>query len=184
MKINLKLFFPFIVFLISAFNISNAQVFFGGNRVISQFSPASLDEYRGYGAMIQRQLYVDDSDFSLTPTFQLSMLSDKQYAEFLPEFYTSISIGLHLNYDVFSSKKFKFTPFTGPSFIWVTGLQSGTFLIEPQPTNFYRLGIEGGIALTYMHSEKFSLKLLPLTYTWGTNEFVQGSMFGIIFQIK
>lgn len=184
MKKNIKFLLLFFGLLVLAVNETTAQVFMGGNRVISQFTPASLDEYRGYGAVFQRQIDIKESNFSLTPTFQLSLLSDKQYTEFLPEFYTSISIGMQLNYDVFSAKKFKITPFAGPSFIWVTGLQSGAFLFEPQPVNFYRLGLEVGLAFTYIHSEKFSVKLLPLTYTWGVNEFVQGSMLSLLFQIN
>jgi hypothetical protein len=33
----------------------------GGGRVITQFSPSSLEEYRGFGAIVQRQIYLKNS---------------------------------------------------------------------------------------------------------------------------
>ncbi len=129
-------------------------------------------------------MYLKESNFSLTPTFQISMLTDKQYNEFSPEFYTSVSLGIHINYDLISYEKFRIIPFIGPSYFWVNGLRAGGLVLTPQQVDFHRMGVEGGFSFTYLHSERFSIKVFPLTYTWGTNDFVQGNMLGISFQIK
>ena len=162
---------------------SKAQVYLGGGGVISQFSSAALEEYRGIGAIVQRQIYLKDSRLSLTPTLQGSWLTDKQYNENFSEFYTSVSVGVHLNYDLLSFNKFRFAPFAGPSFVWVTGTDAGVLAPVPQAVNFYRFGLEVGASMTYFHSEKFSIKLIPLTYTFSNKEFVQGNVLSLLFQI-
>ncbi|MCC5935867.1 MAG: hypothetical protein JJU34_01175 [Lunatimonas sp.] len=180
-KILKTLFFFTILFSIS--QIATAQVYLGGGRTITQFSPSSLEEYRGFGAVVQRQVYLNDSKFSLTPTLQGSLLTDKLYLEFMPEFYATLALATHLNVDIVSSKKVRISPFAGPSFIWATGLRTGGVVYNDGPINFYRIGLEGGLALTYIQSEKFSVKLIPLTYTFGSRDFVQGNVLSLLFQI-
>jgi hypothetical protein len=171
-----------LVILISLSQKTYSQVYLGGAGVISQFSPSALEEYRGFGAIIQRQINLKDR-FSLTPTFQGNLLTDKQYLEFSPEFYTTVSLATHINYDIISTKKIKISPFVGPSFVWATGIRSGRVFLDQESINFYRLGLETGLSLAYVHSEKFSLKFIPLTYTWGTKDFVQGNLFSLLLQI-
>ncbi|GEM_PF-3475504 len=171
------------IILIAISQISYAQVYLGGGRVVSQFSPLTLDEHLGFGAIVQRQIYFKESKFSLTPTLQGSLLTGRQYSAFLPEFYTTVSVSTHINFDVISTKKFRITPFVGPSFIWATGLNAGGVIFDDEPVNFYRLGLEGGMSLTYVFSDKFSVKIIPLSYTWGTKDFVQGNVLSLLFQI-
>mgnify|MGYP006145524387 FL=1 len=177
----LKTFSILIIFVSLSQNLYS-QVYLGGARVISQFSPSALEEYRGFGAIIQRQIYLKDR-ISLTPTLQGNLLTDKQYLEFLPEFYTTLSLATHINYDIVSIQKIKISPFVGPSFIWATGLRSGGVVFDEEPVNFYRLGIETGLSISYIYSEKFSIKFIPLTYTWGNKDFVQGNILSFLFQI-
>ncbi|WP_245802712.1 hypothetical protein [Belliella pelovolcani] len=155
----------------------------GGGRTVSFFTPASQDQHYGYGAIIQRQIYLNDGKFSFTPTLQGSILTDKQYSLISPQIYASTTLGLHLNYDLLSIGKFRLTPFIGPSFIWATGLRSGSDFFENDTSNFYRSGLEGGVSLSYFFSDKFSMKVIPLTYTWGTKDFVQGDVLRFLFQI-
>jgi len=179
----IKVAYIFIVF-ISISQISNAQVYFGGGRDVIAFSPSGLDQHSGYGAILQRQFYLKESKFSLTPTLQGSVLTQRQYSESIPEFYTSVSLATHLNYDVVSTQKFRLTPFVGPSVFWITGLKSGGLLFDSGAVNFYRLGMEAGLSMTYIYSDNFSVKFIPLTYTRGNKEFVQGNVLSFLFQIK
>ncbi len=183
MRTYIKITLFFICFI--AFSqVSVAQVYLGGAGVISYFSPSGLDEYQGFAAIIQRQIYLNDSRFSLTPTLQGSLLNSRQYNQPYSEFYTSVTVGTHLNYDILSSEKFSITPFAGPSFIWITGTDGGVLALEPSPVNIYRLGLETGLSVTYVHSEHFSIKLIPLTYTWSDQDFRQGNVLSVLFQIK
>jgi len=175
--------FIFILF-ISIVHFSYAQVYLGGGRNVSAFSPSGLDQHSGYGAIIQRQFYLKESKFSFTPTLQGSVLTQRQYFESTPEFYSSVSMATHLNYDVISTQKFRLTPFVGPAVFWITGLKSGGILFDSGPVNFYRLGLDMGVSMTYIYSDNFSVKFIPLTYTRGNREFVQGNVLSFLFQIK
>jgi len=173
-----------VIVFVSFSNTLEAQVYLGGGRAVSLFTPASLDHQYGYGAILQRQIYLKESRFSLTPTLQGALLTNRQYFEYLPEYYTTVTLSTHLNYDVLSTNKFRITPFAGPSFIWATGLQAGGLVFDSLPVNFYRLGLEAGLSATYIYSENFSVKFIPLNYTWGTREYVQGNVLSFLFQIK
>lgn len=173
-----------LLFFIAISKGALAQVYLGGSGVISQFSPSGLDEYRGFSAILQRQIYLKDSRFSLTPTLQGSWLTNRQYGDSFSEFYTAVAAGTHLNYDVLSSDKFKITPFAGPAFIWVTGTDAGILALEPRPVNFYRMGLDVGMSFTYIHSEHFSVKFIPFSFIWSNQEYRQGNMLCLLFQIK
>lgn len=183
MKLFSKLALIVIIFISFSYTLE-AQVYLGGGRAVSFFTPSALDDQYGYGAIIQRQIYLEETKFSLTPTLQGALLTNRQYFEFLPEFYSTVTLSTHLNYDVLSTPSFRVTPFAGPSFIWATGLQAGGLVFDSSPTNFYRLGLEAGLSFTYIYSDKFSVKFIPINYTWGTREYVQANVLSFLFQIQ
>lgn len=182
MKLLTKLSF-LILILVSFSSTLQAQVYMGGGRVISVFGSSGLDENRGYGAIIQRQIYLKDKKLSLTPTLQGALLTSRKDVQFGPEFYSSVSFGTHLNFDIIATNKFKLAPFVGPSLVWISGIRGQGGALDSGSIDIYRLGIEGGVSLSYIHSEKFSVKFIPLTFTRATKNFGQGNVFSLLFQI-
>lgn len=182
MKLFTKLLFLSLILLTVSTSLK-AQVYLGGGRVISVFGPSGLDENKGFGAIIQRQVYLKDRKFSLTPTLQGALLTSRKEVFVGPEFYSSVSFGTHLNFDLVSTNKFRIAPFVGPSLIWISGLRAEGGSFPTNSIDIYKLGLEGGLSLSYIHSEKFSMKLIPLTFTRATKDFRQGNILSLLFQI-
>ncbi|MGY6558309.1 MAG: hypothetical protein ACXIT9_03410 [Nitritalea sp.] len=178
----MRFLFP-LALLFSLLPATFAQVYVGGTHVISQFGPSGLEEHTGFGALVQRQFYLQDSRFSLTPTLQGNLLNSRQSAELLSELHVTVSLATHINYDVVSTSKFRLTPFVGPALVYATGLRASNFVFEEMSLNFTRIGLETGVSFTYLHSDRFSIKCYPLTYMWGNKEFRQGNIASFIFQL-
>ncbi|WP_226391317.1 hypothetical protein [Penaeicola halotolerans] len=167
-----------------SFHAVKAQVYVGGGWSLIQFSPSGLDETQGFGLMVQRQLDLKRDRFSLSPTLQANVLNQRIDNDVFAELYVSIGLASHLNYDLIRWGKFSFTPFIGPSVNWVMGLRNNPVEVAPRDVNFVRVGVDAGAALSYAFSEDFSLKFIPLIYTFGNQNYVQGNFFTLLFQIK
>ncbi|EIM76374.1 hypothetical protein A3SI_10059 [Nitritalea halalkaliphila LW7] len=176
-----KFLLPLLLFILGSQAVV-AQVYLGGTYVNSEFGPSGLQVHNGFGALVQRQFYLQESRFSLTPTLQGNLLNSRQDRE-LAELHMTISLATHINYDIVATPRFRLTPFVGPAFVYASGLRAQDLFFNETAINFTRIALETGFSFTYVHSDRFSIKCYPLTYMWGNSEFRQGNVATFIFQL-
>ncbi|WMN11330.1 hypothetical protein QYS49_37985 [Marivirga salinae] len=160
-----------------------AQIYAGGGFVYSSLSQQGLDDVTGFGIDIQKEFTHEGGKFSLNPTVHITVLNSNIFREFNAFYANTISFAPSVGYKILEGNRISITPFASPFIGWLTGYRNEDVFFDAGFRNEIIYGLEFGLEIKVALYENLELKLNPITFQIGDNDFRQG-MISVLFRLS
>lgn len=151
---------------------SDAQVFFGAGYDVVRLSESGNDESIGVVITLQKDFNIKTSKRSINPKVNVGLLYPNSN-DSLQAYFSTLGMELPVSYRISLGKRISIAPFAGPFLSWIVGVQDGNELIRSSHIDEIRGGLGLGLELNITITEKLAVKLLPLDYQLGNQNFQQ-----------
>jgi hypothetical protein len=140
-----------------------------------------IDDVLGVAFTVQREIPLGEQQrWRVSSTLRFSFLVSGLYEQVFFAHTTTVSLTPRLSYDVLRFKKVTIAPYLGPSGIWLAAITAEDLDFPGGPfvrrrVNRLMPGLELGGVVRITFTERFDVKIVPLSIQYGERLFQEDS---------
>jgi hypothetical protein len=162
---------------------AQSQVFVGGGYVYSSLSQSGLDDVRGFGIDIQKELNYGETNWNFVPTLHLTVLNSNVFRQVNAFYANNFIFSPSVSYSLWKGNRISISPFASPFVGWLFAIRRSDLIFDAAYINSAIYGLEFGLEFKVRLYENLELKINPITLQIGDNDFRQG-MISVLFKLS
>ena len=164
--------------------ISFSQTYLGAG--YAEFiGESTFDDNAGIIITVQREFALNkiSTRLRINPTLHTSLLYQELDDDFFPHYGSILALTPLISYDILRFRAFSLTPMVGPFVAWRVSLQQDNIILFGEQISEFHGGLEIGLAATITITEKFGIKIIPISAQFGGITYSQGTLATVMVRL-